>query len=79
MDRGTLEARLEAARAALAPLEAQRSALERRVALRRGAFKWGGLSLLAGHLALFTRLTYWELSWDVMVGEGGREGTERGI
>ena len=62
-----LQQQLDAAQTALTPLEQQRQQLQRKSQLRAGLFKWGGLTVVVGHLANFTRLTFWDLSWDVMV------------
>lgn len=71
-DERLLKQQLEAAQAQLAPLEERWQAVQRRLQRRSTALKWGGLGVLGGHWALFCRLTYWELSWDVMVSGGGR-------
>lgn len=60
------KARIEEISAELAPLEAQRAQIERQARLWRGFVAWSGLVLMVAQLALFARLTYWELSWDVM-------------
>lgn len=67
IDSQKVQARLDAAQQELAPLQEQFELLQYRVRRRQGAFKLGGLALLMGHFATFVRLTYWELSWDVMV------------
>ncbi|GAB4814847.1 hypothetical protein N2152v2_001893 [Parachlorella kessleri] len=66
LDTAQLQQRLEQAQAHLAPLEQRHEQLRRRVAWQRSAFKWGGLALLSAHFGIFFRLTFWELSWDVM-------------
>lgn len=50
-------------------LEAEATALadqQRRANGRVRLFTWLGLAGLVAHWAAFARLTYWELSWDVM-------------
>ena len=65
----------------LSALRAQRSQIERRVAWRRWAGQSLGLGLILLPWAVLFRLTYWDLSWDVVVrlrmgvgrGEGRRQ------
>jgi calcium uniporter protein, mitochondrial len=59
-------ARIEEISAQLAPLEVQRAQIDRQARLWRGLVAWSGLGLMIAQFAIFARLTYWELSWDVM-------------
>lgn len=50
----------------LLALELQKSHIERRGTIRSKLFAWLGFGVLAAQWGLLFRLTYWELSWDVM-------------
>ena len=56
----------------LGALKTQRSQIERRVAWRRWAGQSLGLGLILLPWAVLFRLTYWDLSWDVVVSIGMR-------
>jgi calcium uniporter protein, mitochondrial len=47
-------------------MRSQFQSIERRARFRSSVLAYSGLFLLCGQFALFVRLTYWELSWDVM-------------
>ncbi|KAL2241601.1 calcium uniporter protein 2, mitochondrial-like [Sesamum indicum] len=50
----------------LQELERQKAAIDRRAELKVRRELWCGLGCLAVQTAAFMRLTFWELSWDVM-------------
>jgi hypothetical protein len=58
---------LEVARQELAALDSQQSKIKRRAIWRHRLFLGGGLSSQILIWGLLFRLTYYELSWDVMV------------
>ena len=62
----TLQQQLAAAQAELATLEEQRSAIGRRARWRVKAINYSVFGALVMQWAVLFRLTYWELSWDVM-------------
>ena len=66
IDRDVMQAKVQEIRSELAPLEAQHRHIEQRAFLWRSAIAYSGLAVLLAQFALFARLTYWELSWDVM-------------
>ncbi|KAL6769429.1 hypothetical protein ACKKBG_A30975 [Auxenochlorella protothecoides x Auxenochlorella symbiontica] len=61
-----LRAKLEETRRELAVLEDRRRHIERSVARKHHLARWGGLAFLTLPWAILFRLTYWELSWDVV-------------
>lgn len=62
----TATERLRAAQQELAALDAQQAKIGRRAAWRQHGLVWGGLSSQLALWGLMYRLTFWELSWDVM-------------
>ncbi|EIE18201.1 DUF607-domain-containing protein [Coccomyxa subellipsoidea C-169] len=58
--------RLRELEAELAPLAAQKHKIDTRARRRTNGVLWAGLALLLVQWGLFLRLTFWELSWDVM-------------
>ena len=60
------EARLGEVQRELAALDAQQAAIASRGAWRSRAFVWAGLTSQLALWGLLFRLTYYELSWDVM-------------
>lgn len=50
----------------LKPMQQQFNKIERKARFRSNLVAYGGLGLLTAQFTLFARLTYWELSWDVM-------------
>ena len=60
------QGRVKELSAELAPLEVQRAQIERQASMWRAFVAWSGLAMLVTQFVLFARLTYWELSWDVM-------------
>jgi hypothetical protein len=50
----------------LLALDMQKANIKRRAAIRGKLFAWLGFGVLASQWGLLFRLTYWELSWDVM-------------
>jgi len=50
----------------LAPLEEVKEAVDTAARRRVTALQWVGLAVLLAQWSLFFRLTFWELSWDVM-------------
>ncbi|KAL4423932.1 hypothetical protein ABPG75_001233 [Micractinium tetrahymenae] len=57
---------LERVQLELSQLEAKEARIARRAAWRQRAFVWGGFATQGMLWALLCRLTYYELSWDVM-------------
>ena len=57
---------LEQLQADLAPLEAQRTALEKSSLSRSNIWIWGGMVWMSLQFGFFARLTWWEYSWDIM-------------
>jgi len=58
--------RVEELKKELRPLEMQKQRIEERAARWSTYVLWGGLSFLVVQFGVFLRLTFWELSWDVM-------------
>lgn len=56
----------EAARKELEELEKQKEAIDTKADTMVRRELWGGLGYLVLQTAVFMRLTFWELSWDVM-------------
>uniref|UniRef100_M8BCH2 Calcium uniporter protein C-terminal domain-containing protein n=1 Tax=Aegilops tauschii TaxID=37682 RepID=M8BCH2_AEGTA len=64
--RGLSVAENHPAREELKAMEAQKVDIDRMATLQVRRELWGGLAALALQTAGFMRLTFWELSWDVM-------------
>lgn len=60
------EIKLAAIREELSPLEEKMDSIHRSSNSRARSYLWLGLFLLVFQLGAFIRLTFWELSWDVM-------------
>lgn len=60
------QARLAEVQATLGMLGEQKAALERRARWKARAAGWAGLAVVSAQWALLFRLTYYELSWDVI-------------
>lgn len=61
-----IETALQQTRAELQPLQDTFMTIEAKAGRRARWMMYGGLTSLVGQLALFLRLTYYDLSWDVM-------------
>jgi hypothetical protein len=66
MPRAPAIAENDPAREELKAMEAVKADIDRRATLQVRRELWGGLAALALQTAGFMRLTFWELSWDVM-------------
>ena len=51
----------------MAALEAEEGALRGSASQKARVAAWGGLAVLAAQWGLLFRLTFWELSWNVVV------------
>lgn len=58
--------RVEKLEQELRPLEIQKQDIEEGASKLSTYILWGGLSFLVLQFGIFVRLTFWELSWDVM-------------
>ncbi|CAD7697567.1 unnamed protein product [Ostreobium quekettii] len=64
--RTQIQGNLDALREKIAPLRSELAGIDERADAWSNRIVVGGLALLVLQFALFFRLTYWELSWDVM-------------
>lgn len=62
-----LKADLDQVRSEIRDLQGHREQVEHRVYWRRRAAQWAGLGLILLPWGILFRLTYWDLSWDVVV------------
>eukprot|EP00238_Polyblepharides_amylifera_P014902 CAMPEP_0196579160 /NCGR_PEP_ID=MMETSP1081-20130531/17929_1 /TAXON_ID=36882 /ORGANISM="Pyramimonas amylifera, Strain CCMP720" /LENGTH=235 /DNA_ID=CAMNT_0041898633 /DNA_START=382 /DNA_END=1089 /DNA_ORIENTATION=- len=60
------EEKLQSLREEVGPLEKEMLKLHKKADSKARLFLWGGLFLISVQLFAFIRLTFWELSWDVM-------------
>lgn len=60
------ESELARAKLELQELEERRQGVEKRARLRSTLLNWGFFGFLTAQWGLLFRLTYWELSWDVI-------------
>jgi hypothetical protein len=61
-----VQAKVKEISSELEPLEKEFAQIERQAFTWRSFVAYSGLVLLLAQFTLFARLTYWELSWDVM-------------
>lgn len=57
----------------LEPMERQRSQLVTAAERRTNALTWVGLGLMGVQFGALARLTWWEYSWDIMVGRNPKK------
>lgn len=67
VDVPAVRTRLQRVKAELAPLEAQREAIIQVARRRTSILNYTFFAAMASQWGILFRLTYWELSWDVMV------------
>lgn len=61
-----LQEKLKEIHGELEPMQNEFQKIEGQARFRSSVLAYAGLILLCGQFCLFVRLTYWELSWDVM-------------